>query len=169
MSGASLHIATFHMGDLSEANFEGAVMAETILADVDLTRARGLEAITHQGRSALTIGTVYRSGRLPETLLRGVGAPDDFIAFARDLRSNPIQYCSCFLSHSSKDKRFCKRLYDDLQGRGVRVWYFPENARWGASVWGEIDRSIMSYDRLVVVCPRTRFKAGQSSGKSSVR
>ena len=30
--------------------------------------------------------------------------------------------------------------------------YFPEDAKWGEPVWGEIDRSINVYDRLIVVC-----------------
>jgi hypothetical protein len=34
----------------------------------------------------------------------------------------------------------------------VRSWYFPEDAKWGEPIWGEIDSSIKVYDKLIVVC-----------------
>ncbi len=43
-------------------------------------------------------------------------------------------------------------MYTDLQAKGVRCWLFTEDAKWGETVWGEIDRSIRIYDKLVVVC-----------------
>lgn len=67
---------------------------------------------------------------------------------------------SCFISHSAKDKHFCERLHADLQAKGVRVWYFPEDAKWGETVWGEIDRSINVYDKLVVVCSENSLRSG---------
>ena len=45
-------------------------------------------------------------------------------------------------------------------GEGVRCWYFPEDAKWGESVWGEIDRSIRRYDKLVVVCSARSLASG---------
>ena len=78
--------------------------------------------------------------------------PANLIEYLPSLLNQAIQYYSCFISHSHSDQRFCDRLYADLQARGVRVWYFPEDATWGRSVWGEIDRSIKLYDKLVVVC-----------------
>jgi len=40
------------------------------------------------------------------------------------------------------------------------VWYFPENAKWGEPVWGEIDRSIKVYDKLIVVCSENSLQSG---------
>src|SRR5262249_36923558 len=31
---------------------------------------------------------------------------------------------------------------------------FPEDAKWGESLWGEIERGIRTYDRLIVVCSK---------------
>ena len=39
----------------------------------------------------------------------------------------------------------------DLQAKGVRTWYFPEGVKWCETVWGEIDRGIKIYDKLVIV------------------
>ena len=40
------------------------------------------------------------------------------------------------------------------------MWIFEEDAKYGASVWGEIDRSIKTYDRLVVVCSENSLRSG---------
>jgi hypothetical protein len=47
-----------------------------------------------------------------------------------------------------------------LQTNGVRCWYFPEDAKWGEPVWGQIDRSIYIYDKLVVVCSADSLQSG---------
>ena len=76
------------------------------------------------------------------------------------LTGKAFDFYSCFISHSSKDTRFCDRLNADLQAKGVRTWYFPEDARWGETVWGQIDRGIKIYDKLIVVCSQTSLKSG---------
>ncbi len=45
-----------------------------------------------------------------------------------------LQHYSCSISHSHRDKGFCERLHAPLQTRGVRFWYFPEDATWGEPV-----------------------------------
>ena len=82
--------------------------------------------------------------------------PEGFVQFARDLvvAEEPIQFYSCFISHSTRDSAFCDRLYTDLRANDVRVWYFPRDARWGESVWAEIDKSIQLNDKLILVCSR---------------
>lgn len=142
--------------DISDAH-----LASNTFANVDLSKMRGLDTIVHLGPSTIGIDTIFRSGgNIPEVFLRGCGVPDIFIEYAHSLVGKPIQLYSCFISHSSKDKRFCERLYADLQAKSVRVWYFPEDAKWGESVWGEIDRSIKIYDKLVVVCSKNSLTSG---------
>lgn len=62
-------------------------------------------------------------------------------------------------SYSTKDEAFVQRLYADLQSKGVRCWFFPEDAKWGGTVWGEIDRGIRVYDKLVVVCSQDSLQS----------
>ena len=59
---------------------------------------------------------------------------------------------TCFLSHCSSDKVFCDKLYSDLVASGVKCWYFPEDAIFGKEVWGEIDKSIYSCNKVIVIC-----------------
>ena len=131
------------------------------LADVDLSSVKGLETIKHIGPSSIGIDTIYRSqGNIPEIFLRGAGVPENFITYMHSLTGKGFDYYSCFISHSSKDQVFAERLYADLQARGVRCWYFPEDAKWGEPVWGEIDRSIKVYDKLVVICSQDSLQSG---------
>lgn len=123
------------------------------MADVDLRGMSGLEKVVHEGPSTIGVDTLLNSqGNISEIFLRGCGLPDHVIAYAKSLAQSPIQYYTCFLSHSSKDNAFVKHLYDKLQDSGVRCWYFPETARTGESLRHEIDKAIRLYDKLVIVC-----------------
>ncbi len=153
LSEADLYEADLRGADLDEANLSEARIAWTHLVDVDLSVVKGLETVTHSGPSSIGIDTIYRSkGAIPEVFLRKAGVPDTFLTYMHFLVGQPFEYFSCFISHSSKDKRFCERLYADLQANHVRSWYFPADARWGESIWEEIDRTIKAYDKLIVVC-----------------
>ena len=165
-SGADLSRANLSGTDLSRANLSGADLDNarvgwSTLGNVDLSMAKGLDTVIHLGPSAIGIDTIYRSkGNIPEVFLRGAGVPDSFIEYMASLVGKPIQFYSCFISHSGKDERFCGRLYADLQTKGVRTWYFPEDTRWGGPVWGEIDHSIRIYDKLVVICSGDSLQSG---------
>ena len=46
-----------------------------------------------------------------------------------------------------------------MRQRRVRVWYFPKQAKWGKRVWGEIDKAIKNYDKLIVVCSESSLQS----------
>ena len=146
LSGADLSQANLSGADLSQTNLSGAIMWLTVLTGVDLSTVEGLTLVRHRGPSSIGIDTIYRSGgKIPESFLIGAGVSNTFLVYMHSLISQSLPYFTCFISHSTKDRRFCDRLYADLQANGVRCWYFPEDAKWGESVWGEIDRSINVY------------------------
>lgn len=149
---ADLSEANLTKAILSRANLNECILGNTIFGDVDLGQVKGLETVKHWAPSTIGIDTIYKSkGNIPEVFLCGCGVPEDMIAYARSLQGKAFDFYSCFISHSAKDKPFCERLYADLQANGVRTWYFPEDAKWGETVWGEIDRGIKIYDKLVIV------------------
>lgn len=111
-----------------------------------------METIKHLGPSPLSINTLYLSeGAIPESFLKGTGAPDTFIEYVRSLVGKPIDYYSCFISYSSKDHAFAERLYADLQAKGVRCWYAPHDMRVGDEIRSRIDESIRLHDKLLLV------------------
>ncbi len=161
LSGASLEFANLRAAQVTRANLAAARLGRTLLADIDLSEAEGLDTVKHAGPSTIGIDTIYRSGgNIPDVFLRGCGVPDDFITYAKSLVGKAIGFYSCFISYSTLDQEFAERLYADLQAKGLRCWYFPETAKWGEPVWGEIDRGIKVYDKLVVICSRHSLVSG---------
>jgi uncharacterized protein YjbI with pentapeptide repeats len=147
LSGANLTVA-----NLSRADLSNATMGWTTFGAQDLRQVKGLETIQHIGPSDLSINTIYQSeGDFPEAFVRGTGAPDSFLEYIHALASKPIQYYTCFVSYSSKDQEFAERIYADLQSKGVRCWYAPEDLKIGEKFWHRIDESIRLYDKLLVI------------------
>jgi hypothetical protein len=150
LSGASLSGANLQGAYLIEANLGGATFSRTVFTDVNLSTAKGLESCTHTGSSALDHRTLQRSGRLPLTFLRGCGLPDRLIAYLPSLLEEAIQYYSCFISYSSKDEAFAKRLHADLQNNGVRCWFAPKDMKIGDKFRQRIDEAIHVHERLLL-------------------
>jgi uncharacterized protein YjbI with pentapeptide repeats len=157
LRGADLRKADLRGTDLSEADLSEADLSEaiargTIFADLDLSGAKGLETVRHEGPSTIGIDTIYRSGgKISEAFMRGAGVPDTFIAYITSLTREAIQYYSCFISYSTKDEGFAQRLHNNLQGKGVRCWFAPEDIRGGEKLFDQIDQAIRFHDKLLLV------------------
>ncbi len=152
LSGADLGGAELNRTELSDANFIRARVGWTVFIDVDLSLIKGLDTVEHYGPSTLGIDTIYRSGgNIPEVFLRNAGVPDTFITFMRSLVGQPIHYYSCFISYSSKDQVFAERLHADLQSKGVRCWFAPEDMKIGDRIRNRLDESIKRHDKLLLV------------------
>jgi uncharacterized protein YjbI with pentapeptide repeats len=149
---AGLNGANLSEANLSGADFSEATVGNTVFADLDLTVVKGLEIIWHEGPSYIDIHTIYHSyGKIPEAFLRGAGVPDTFIAYIASLTGEAIQYYSCFISYSSRDDDFAKRLHADLQQNNVRCWFAPEDMKIGDKIRLRIDESIRIHDKLLLV------------------
>ena len=127
----------------------------------DLNFAIGLETVHSSSPSSIGIDTIYLSqGNIPEIFLRGVGIDDTFITYIRSLVGKPIDYYSCFISHSSKDEAFAKRLYADLQSNNVRCWFAPEDLKWGGKIRSGIDEAIRIHDKLLLILTKNSVASG---------
>jgi hypothetical protein len=157
LRGADLYRADLVSANLCGAELSGADMSRailwvTIFGEVDLSVAKGLETVKHEGPSIISIDTIYLSqGKIPEIFLRGAGVPDSFITYARSLVSQPFDFYSSFISYSSRDEQFTKRLHADLQNHGVRCWFAPEDLKIGDKLRSRIDESIRLHDKLLLV------------------
>ncbi len=151
-SRANLSWAQFRGADLRGADFSGAGALATIFGDVDLAETEGLETVFHAGPSTVGIDTIYKSrGKIPEPFLRGCGVPEEFIDFVRQMGLRPIEFYSCFISYSTKDQEFAERLHADLQAKGVRCWFAPEEMKGGRKLHEQIDDAIRLHDRLLLI------------------
>lgn len=154
LSGADLRFAHLVGAQLKHANFKKVTIGDTSIGDVDLSEVKNLGTVIHSSSSTIGIDTIFNSrGNIPENFLRGCGLPEDFILQIPSLIAaiEPIQFYSCFISYSSKDEEFAKRLYADLQSEGVRCWFAPEDLKIGERFRVRIDESIRLYDKLLLV------------------
>jgi uncharacterized protein YjbI with pentapeptide repeats len=146
---------------LNKADLRVASVGWTVFGDVDLSTVKGLDTVDHAGPSTIGIDTIYLShGDIPEAFLKGAGVDDIFIAYIRSLVGKEIEYYSCFISYSSKDNAFAKRLYNDLQSHNVRCWYAPEDLKWGAKIHPGIDEAIRVHDKLLLILSQHSISSG---------
>jgi uncharacterized protein YjbI with pentapeptide repeats len=161
LSGANLQDAVLFNVRMVDVDFSGCVLGRTTFANVDFATAYGLETAIHRGPSTIDVETaLHAAAQLSDRFLSGVGVPPELMEHLRIIGTRAIKLRSCFISYSSKDERFARKLHRDLRRASVRVWFFPEDAKWGESVWQEIDSSIKLYDRLVVVCSAHSLVSG---------
>ena len=131
------------------------------MGDVDLSEVKNLETVMHFGPSTIGIDTIYNSqGNIPEVFLKGAGMDDTFITYISSLVGKAIEYYSCFISYSSKDEAFAKRLYADLQSHNVRCWFASEDLKWGANIRTSIDEAIRLHDKLLLVLSKYSVASG---------
>jgi hypothetical protein len=158
LDGAILNDATFHETLIRSVHFENASILNarfgfTILSDVNINNnIIDLDTAKHDAPSTIGIDTIHRSkGKIAESFLRGAGVPENTITSMHLLAGETLQYCTCFISYSSKDQEFAKRLYADLQANGVRCWIAPHRLQGGKTIHEQIDQAIRVYDKLLLV------------------
>jgi uncharacterized protein YjbI with pentapeptide repeats len=148
---ADLFRTDFSHADLWDADLTEVRLHETLFIDSDLYAVQGLETCRHSGPSTLGHRTLARSGSLPLVFLRGCGLPEALIDYLPSLLNEPFQFYSCFISYASRDHAFVERLYADLQDKGVRCFYAPEDMKIGDRLRPRIDETIRTFDKVLLV------------------
>lgn len=148
LSGAYLNGVKLNKANLAEARFRF-----TNFAFVDLDQVKGLERAIHDGPSPVSIYWIKlpHDEHIRRHFLRNTGFPDTFIDYMPSLLTIPIKYHSLFLSHSQYDQTFCKRLYNDLQNKGVRCWFASHDLRPGTSIVRGIEEAIHMHEKLLLI------------------
>ncbi|MCB2193127.1 MAG: toll/interleukin-1 receptor domain-containing protein [Deltaproteobacteria bacterium] len=152
LSGADLIFTNFNQSSLLDASFNRAIFGWTSLGLLDFSRVTGLDSAIHEGPSILGIDSILKSkGEIPESFLRGCGLPEDLIKLIPSLIYQPFQFYSCFISYSSYDDDFTRRLHADLRANNVSVWFAPEDLKIGDRIRDRIDHSIRIHDKLLLI------------------
>jgi uncharacterized protein YjbI with pentapeptide repeats len=113
----------FARAGLDGVDFDKAIVSGTLWNDVDLSEARNLETMIHNGPSSVGVDTIYQSrGRIPASFLRGSGINESFIANASSLAAKALQFHRVLIVHAEEDRPQVERLAQSLQKRGVRCW-----------------------------------------------
>jgi hypothetical protein len=143
------------------ADLNGAFVGYTRFGNVDLSVVKNLEKAIHIGPSTIGIDTIYHShGNIPEEFLKGAGVDNTFITYIRSLVGKPIEYYSCFISYSSTDEAFARRLHADLPSHNVRCWFAPVDLKWGERIRTGIDEAIRLHDKLLLILSKSSVASG---------
>jgi hypothetical protein len=159
LRGAYLLEAVLRATDVDEAQLAEAFVGDTVFADIDLSSCHGLDTCHHFGPSFIDFRVLERSGPLPLAFLRGVGLPDRLIEYLPSLLEQAIQLYSCFISYSSRDEDFARRLHADLQDRGVRCWFAPEDMKIWAKILDTLDEAVRLRDKVLLVLSEASIKS----------
>ncbi len=139
---------------LDDADFDGAIFNETLISG-SIASACNLDKIRHAGPSTISQTDLLSIvGSVPDLFLRGIGVPEEMLTFLPSIKGsmNPIDFYSCFVSYSSEDKSFARRLHDQLQAQGIRVWLDERQILPGDDILDELERGIRVYDKVLLCC-----------------
>lgn len=170
LTSADLSFANLTSADLDGADFQSTQFGYTTFADVDLSDGVNLERSEVNGPSTVGTDTILKSGgKIPDEFLRSCGVDpliQRLLVGTNRTRTDafyewidlPIKLDTCFISYSTKDKRFVDRLRGFLNKSGVDYWYAPEHGESGRKLTEQIDRQITLRDRVVLVCSAAALK-----------
>jgi hypothetical protein len=130
---------------------------------LELLRRSGGERSAFFKRAFLNASDPRPKARHPSALaaLRAfASSPDSDIVLPTTApgRNQGAGYHSGFISHSSEDKLFARRLHDALQARGVRCWFDEHSILPGDDLHAEIDEGVRHCDKLLLVCSEYSLK-----------
>lgn len=171
--GAELNGVRSHSGDFSYSKFadafiSGSFVDSALIAtefagsnwvtasfiDTDLSVADGLLDVTVHRPVVLDHRTLWRSGPLPPNFYRMCGFPEIFVDYLPSMVQRAINLQSCFISYSSQDDAFVRRIYTDLQKYKVRAFFAPKDLKIGARIREELESAIHAQDKLLLVLSR---------------
>jgi hypothetical protein len=147
---------------LQETDFSHALLDSATFGNNYLAETIGLDVVEHIGPSFLGINTLYRSAnKIPKRFLVGCGVPDEFITYLPSLlgAQQAIQFYSCFISYSTRDEEFARRLYSRMRDEKLRVWFAPEDVKGGEKLFEQIERAIQVHDRLLIVLSENSLRS----------
>lgn len=151
LTQAILSRSDFRGADLSQSSMAGAVIYETVFGDTNLSDAQGLDKCLHHGPSTLDHRTVYKSGFIPLSFLRGCGLPDELIEQYQNQLSLGAQVQNCMISYAKEDKSFALQLHNDLQEQGIRAWLVPDELKAGPDLQLRINQALGEDDKLILI------------------
>ncbi|MCH8046689.1 MAG: toll/interleukin-1 receptor domain-containing protein [Planctomycetes bacterium] len=171
LSHAELGHTNLSYANLGNAKLSGSFLQLTLFVDVDLSAAKGLSDVVHEGPSHIDHATLsHRGWQLPEKFLRGCGlrpwevtharmydpaiTPPQFIELqykALDERmTGPLYLGGVFISYSHDDSKFADKMYTRLEDDGANVWLDRHDALAG-DLQKQIDRAMRLNDVVLLI------------------
>jgi hypothetical protein len=170
LRGANLISAELEGVKVEGADFEGAKFGRTAIGGVDLSGAINLDLAVHYRPSSVSAETMRLTAaglenrteperRAVLRFLMNSGVQPDLLDVVRSWIGQPIEFYSVFLSHSSLDKVFSRRLYADLRAVGINCWFDEKEIVPGDNILTLVDQGIKLWDKLLLVCSKNSLSS----------
>lgn len=161
LTHADLRYARFGGGSLSSARLKWCICKNVSWENIDLSSAKELETIIHDGPSSIGIDTLEKSkGKIPEQFLRGCGIGSEFISYIPSLfAKSEASYYSCFISYTQSDYQFAHKLASSLQDYGIRVWLDKYDLLPGNDIKTQVESGIQDSDKMIVILSKESLKS----------
>ena len=98
------------------------------------------------------LSTFFEECGLPREILDVFATWSSFSKAVDQEQTAEDNYYSCFISYSSRDDKFAKRIHGELTARGVHCWMDSHEMVPGANIFDEIDRGIHQWDKVLLCC-----------------
>jgi uncharacterized protein YjbI with pentapeptide repeats len=163
LGGASFRHAVLCGANLREshldgADFTGARFAFTVLAASDLSRARGLEAVVHDGPSTVGVDAFLLSrGEIPDAFLAGIGLSPLTIEYLKAVAAaeeGMLVGDALFLLFADSDRPRARRLRAYLRMHRHLAWYWLEAQELAGQHNPDLNLRVRFHDRLIVLVSR---------------
>jgi len=135
LRGAVLSQAMISGGRWDDVDLMSAKFGYTTLANMNLSKARNLETITHDGPSTVGMDTIIKSGgNIPDKFLLGCGLPQEIITHVHSIFESQLEN-KVFLSYTfGKDDHWVEKLAFALNARGIFVFFDKWDIKPGDSI-----------------------------------
>lgn len=163
---ANLYRVNFNHAKVHNTDVTAAISSFTIYTGMNLCGFKNLHKMEHQAPSSVGINTLeitkfylYKQYKKAihqqiEMFLKQCGIKENFLSFLSDAFQERTKFYNAFISYSSRDKSFSKKLYYALQKANVRCWYAPEELEIGDLFEYKINGAIRKYDKTILICSK---------------
>ncbi len=166
LNRALLYKTTLHDAVLRKTSFHKTIIAATQFLHIDLSNATYLGDALHLAPANVDLDTLELTAtgmrRVPSTeieiFFRAAGVPSEYIESFRQ-RVSGASFYSCFISHSTADGAFCRKLYNRMNTEGLKVFYAPEDIKGGRLLHEQLADAIQSHDKLLLVLSGESMKS----------
>jgi uncharacterized protein YjbI with pentapeptide repeats len=142
----------FHKCIFDSSDFDNSDLMRLIFNGCVIKNVKGIDSIKIYGENFIDIDTIINSYNFNNFhFFEQMGVQKEVIRLLSGLPQFGSSYYSCFISYCNQDKKFVKKLRDDLFNNGVKVWYMAEDIKIGDKIRDKIYSEISNHDKLLVV------------------
>jgi hypothetical protein len=156
----ALIAATFNNTSFDDSDFSNAILLESHFIDIDLGKIKHLDKVRFAGHCTVDHRSIIKSGILPKSFYIGCGFPPRFAALIPEIAKPKEHRMTCFISYSSKDEAFVKKLYNDLQREGISCFYAPEDLKIGDRIRQTLNDAVGSSNKLLLILSKNSIDSG---------